>query len=428
LARTSVDVLILVHHPQRELDIAALLKVLLEDQHGLKCAIASYRYNDYQTLAKWNPRVVALPWFYSEEKGFVRYRSYWPQAKFIDMAYEQIYQKINEGLKVIEGPYARTEMRFAAWGSFYQDFLSSHGIPRDRVDVCGNPSYGLYRDPYRSYFVSREELADRHGLNPAKRWIFFPENYRAAFMSREQLDRFERTMNVPGISNRFRDFAEASLEEVCRWLHSTPLDSQVILRPRPAVGMEPFVAKVGPWLKGLEDRLFITTEATVREWILASDVVVSSYSTSLIEASLADKKIAILEPVPFPDFVMNEWYDHVDRVKTADQMESLLSGTWSGGSPDSLRSWAVEKTMSLGDPLARTAEWMASITQTQLNSPGLTSGEDARLGLKARLRQLGDELKWKVRGQREKIPMKDWFTDDDADARVAKWRTILSRP
>jgi hypothetical protein len=366
---------------------------------------------------------VVLPWFYGEEKGFNRYREYWPQALIINMAYEQIYQKIQEGLKVIEGPYASTKMRFSAWGQFYTDFLSSHGIPRELVTICGNPSYGLYLEPYRKYFVDRAALANRHGLDSGKRWVFFPENYRAAFMSREQLDRFERTMNQPGISDHFREFAETSLREVCRWLEDVPEGTQVILRPRPAVGMEPFVAKVGPWLEGFKDRVFITTDATVREWILASDLTISSYSTSLIEASLADKDIAILEPVSFPDYARYDWCDLVGSARTREGARGLWSGESALGDGSALKAWAMDLAMAGGDPLANTAAWIASVHSE--NPQGIAERADGKWGMKAGLRAAGDSLKWRLRGQRERIPMKDWFSDEDAEARTARWREIL---
>lgn len=409
-----------MHHPQRELDIAAALKVLLEPM-GVSSAIVSYRFNDYQTMASWNPRVVVLPWYYGEEKGFNRYRQYWPSTRFVNMAYEQIYSKIHEAQKVIHGPYARSQMRFSAWGMFYEDYLANIGIPRSAVSINGNPSYGLYRAPYSRYFVDRAALAARHGLDPQDRWVFFPENYRAAFMSPEQLDRFEKAEKVPGIGNSFRDFAEASLREVCSWLAETPAGVQVILRPRPAVGMEPFVAKVGPWVQAAGKRVHITTDATVREWILASDVVVSSYSTSLIETSLTGKPIHMLEPVPFPDYVMNDWYSLVERVRTKEEFAARVLAPGPGGDSSPLRQWAEDTNLPNGDPILRTAEWVRDCVRETPAAP-----DRRALALKARMRQAGDALKWKLRGQREKIPMKDWFDPGDADARVEKWRGVLA--
>jgi hypothetical protein len=188
--------------------------------------------------------------------------------------------------------------------------------------------------------------------------------------------------------------------------------------------MEPFVAKVGPWLDGFKDRVFITTDATVREWILASDLTISSYSTSLIEASLADKDIAILEPVSFPDYARYDWCDLVGSARTREEARGLWSGESALGEGSALKAWAMDLAMAGGDPLANTAAWIASVHSE--NPQGIAERADGKWGMKAGLRAAGDSLKWRLRGQRERIPMKDWFSDEDAEARTARWREILT--
>jgi hypothetical protein len=67
------------------------------------------------------------------------------------------------------------------------------------------------------------------------------------------------------------------------------IDGEPILRPRLITPLEDFVAAVRRVVPDIPSRMHISEPGTVREWIMASDVTVSSHSTSLIEAAVARK-------------------------------------------------------------------------------------------------------------------------------------------
>ena len=54
--------------------------------------------------------------------------------------------------------------------------------------------------------------------------------------------------------------------------------------------------------------LKIMKTETAREWILAADHVMSSHSTTLIEAALAGKPIHRFSPEAYPEAVALEWH------------------------------------------------------------------------------------------------------------------------
>ncbi len=100
--------------------------------------------------------------------------------------------------------------------------------------------YRLYQPPYRSYFPSREELAHKFGLDPAKRWIFVPENYRWAFFTDSKLKRLAKHGLERDDLFAMRDYCRVSLTALVKWCDALARQGQVevIFRPRPATSVE----------------------------------------------------------------------------------------------------------------------------------------------------------------------------------------------
>ena len=176
MAGQPVDVLLFVEYVARELDIACAVKYLAAEQHQVTVEIAAVSWDLAATLRRYHPKVVAVPYCYSalpEDPGVHQMLTAWPGAVYLNLAYEQVYQRINQRFKLPRDAFAREHVLHHAWGDFYAESLREHGVPEAHVVVNGNPSYALYRPPYQAYFeASRTDLARRYGLDPEKRWVF----------------------------------------------------------------------------------------------------------------------------------------------------------------------------------------------------------------------------------------------------------------
>ncbi|MGZ8758426.1 MAG: hypothetical protein ACXWXC_10830, partial [Aeromicrobium sp.] len=97
-----------------------------------------------------------------------------------------------------------------------------------------------------------------------------------------------------------------------------------------------------------------------RDWVLASDVVVSSYSTTLIEAGVAAKPAFIVEPIGWPESLSQGWHSLVPRVRTEDQFIAAVTDT-AARANDVLGGWARSTLLAKGDPILRIADHLAAI-------------------------------------------------------------------
>ena len=431
MPRRPIDIILFVEHVARELDIACAVKHLVTKRHGLSLEIASLAWDIGGTLAKYQPAVVATPYCYTiGDFGTHQIVPVWPDAYYVNLAYEQVFQKINKAPKMPRDRFSRQCVLHHAWGEFFVGFLEQSGVRKENIVLNGNPTYALYRPPYRGYFESREELAARFHLDPRKRWVFIPENYGVAFLNDRQMEtRYGKFRDAQ--ADRFRDFAAASFSQAARWWRKAceMPGVELVLRPRPATPKDKIVEALCQDGSTIPPRLHVIKEGTVREWILAADLVASSYSTTLIESAVASKPILMFIPIPFPDYVLADWYDLVPQARTETAFLDWVSDPDPGQTFRPLQAWAERTMLSRGDAIANIADLLASVRRKERHVPGPPG-----IGiLKTRLRE---PLPRKLRGICNRIyhaivrrPGKSWerdeITEADVARRLARWAQVL---
>ncbi|MBM4423075.1 MAG: FkbM family methyltransferase [Chloroflexi bacterium] len=359
-----VDILWLIEHVARELDVACAVKAILETQYGLRVEIRNM-YADVDRLTQaFEPRVVAVPYFYcTNDAGTNTFLRRWPNALFFNLAWEEIFYQGHTKIKAPADDFTRRHVHHHAWGEFFQDYLLQHGVAGDHIFLNGNPAYQLYLDPYRHKYPSRQSLAQRYALHPDRRWVFVPENYRWAFMRDSDLhERAERGADTKQM-RAMRDFARDSLIALLQWCQAAGAtgDHEVIFRPKPATHRKDVLAFFDKHVSAQPAQgLHFIKDGSVREWILASDVVISSFSTSLIEASIAKRPIAMVEPIPLTEDFAADWYQHVPRLTTRDAFLTACRQP-STESGESLRAWATDTMLSRGDAISGLAEHLRGL-------------------------------------------------------------------
>jgi CDP-glycerol glycerophosphotransferase (TagB/SpsB family) len=191
--------------------------------------------------------------------------------------------------------------------------------------------------------------------------------------------------------------------------------------------------------------MHIIKEGTVREWVLASDIVMSSYSTTLIEAAVANKPIYMIEPIHFPDYVQADWYDLVPQIETLQRFLEVIDDPTVPNTCQPLQTWAHETLMNSVDPIGDLAHWLAAICKGEIQFPARP--DPALLptpvhlpgrvpkNLKGWLRLPGKivDYSWRKITHPEVgtdgIPISDKLdeiTDAEVATRVANWRKVFN--
>ena len=364
-----VDIALLFEKAAREIDVACALKYILASRHGLTTEIIQQNYPDPRLFHDVSPKVVVLPFCYQERSNnlfFLR----WRNATYFNLTWEQLFYPGNAVAKTPRGEFAVRHVIHNAWSDAYASLLRSQGVPESHILVSGNPAYALYDEPYRRYFKSRGELASASGLDATRRWVFFPENYNWAFYEQQMLDQMVRDGQQAEQVNAMRDLVTRSFEVAMRWCAALARrgDVEIIIRPRPATPLDVFRRRVEEVVIDIPPGMSIVQRDTVRDWVVASDAVVSSYSTTLIEASIAGKPAFMVEPIAWPEALRQEWHSLVPSVRTED--EFVVAATdMSARAGVALGGWARSTLLARGDPILRIADQLAAIHRGAVRIP-----------------------------------------------------------
>lgn len=384
-----VDFCLLFERAARELDVATALAHILSRRHGLTTEVVQQYQARATIFGRIRPDVVILPYAYHERYNN-HYLMRWRRATFFNLTWEQLFYPGVAAAKSPHGEFAVRHVIHNAWSDAYADLLRASGVPEPHIFISGQPAYALYQEPYRRYFKPRSQIAQESGLDPARRWVFLPENYNWAFYDDAMLAELIRSGQPAAQVAAMREVVTTSFEAAMRWCAALARrsDVELIIRPRPATSPERFRMRVEEVVGTLPPRMSITVTDTVRDWILASDVVISSYSTSLIEAAVAGRPSFILEPVPWPESLHNEWHALLPHLRSEEEMiAAVVTPPEDGDSP--LARWARSALMSRGDPIVRIADELARVHAGSVPipepPPWWSITPEARFGIPPRL-------------------------------------------
>lgn len=434
----KIDVVYLYEKALRELDVACVVKVLAKHLYGLRVEIVQQNYGYPYALKNFRPRVVALPFCYQNRSNTI-YLTNWRDAIFFNLTWEQLFYPGNKTAKTPRGEFAVNHVIHHAWSDFYADFLKQQGIPSHHIFVNGNLAYALYDEQYRRYFKQRNELASQYKLDPNRKWVFFPENYNWAFYDEGMLNQMIGDGQKPDEVYGMKEFSSKSFETVINWCKALADrgDIELILRPRPSTLLDDFVVKIKEILNIIPERMHINQQESVREWILASDTVVSSYSTSLIEAAIAGKAAYMLEPYSLPASLCQEWHKLLPHLTTEQEfMDISLFGSADSLSKP-LEDWARSTMLSQGDPIWNLVDYLARLCRGKIEPPPIPSRKSVTLPERSLLPSwfLFEYSRLRMRLQPpEPIPFDqvhperkhDVISSGEINERVSKWNEFLS--
>jgi surface carbohydrate biosynthesis protein len=415
----KIDVLWLVEHIAREMDVACAVKAIAESRYNLNIVVRNVYQHAVENLHSFDPEVVVHPFFYFL-KGALATEDYvrvWPSAVHFNLAWEEIHYKAHLKIKAPSDHFTRKKVIHHAWGNFYKRYLMENGVPEENIFVNGHPAYQLYLPPYVNYYRQRAWLAGKYALDPGTRWIFVPENYRWAFIG-NKVDLFTKLGGDPQEMLALKKFSLASLEVLLKWCNQLTVDKKVtvVFRPRPSTNSQLISDFVKQTIGRVSPNLHFIKDESVREWILASDVVISSYSTSLLEAAVAGKPSYMVEPIPIPASLYYDWYQHVTHLRTFNEFEAVCLQDRLDGK-GALRAWSVDEMLSHGDPILGLAEFMNHLVNDHQRQGSIHRG----FPLLNRLFYSVDKKKYFNPATHEN----DVFTDADVAERVTDWKQVL---
>ena len=276
----SCDVLYCVEHDARELDIACAVRAIVHQRYGLDLRLHFLANEFVASPDLGDVRLLVVPSCTSREFAHKCVFDKLPGVPVVNAACEQLFSPANRRYRMPRDVFARCQVLHLAAGEFYRRWLMAAGVPDQHIELTGSPTFQLYRPPYRQFYEpNRDDLASAYGLDSGLPWVLFPENFGAAFFKASHVRKrlrggFDRRQLADYI-----DYSQRSFGEIAQWCCRAAARGgvELIVRPRPAMSAT-VLAQSFLDAGGRPDgqNLHFIKDGNVREWIVASDIVVSS--------------------------------------------------------------------------------------------------------------------------------------------------------
>jgi hypothetical protein len=199
-----------------------------------------------------------------------------------------------------------------------QELVHYHGIPADTIEVTGSAYHDIYAHPER--FASREEVADRYGLDPSRKWIFMGSAMESYF---------------PRLEVLIGKLAEAINQD------SLAFPCQLFIRPHPQVitgysrgeggremerykAMSPHIFVDHPHVVSQKLPVDLDTEdvKNLAEIMYHSDVHLNFVSTLSIDACAAGTPVII---IGFDSSTNVPFFQSIARYQAYNHLRNLIS-------------------------------------------------------------------------------------------------------
>ncbi len=289
-----IDYLFLYEHKAREMESICLLKAALEEKGYSVDVIQLYELNmfPYRFRMLKKPKVMITFAQYNDMTfkrmvtdivGDVR--------KVVNMHWEQSLSQnnIDTGYPIPSGNAAKAV--HICWGNVGYDLLKSNNIKN--AVVTGAIQMDFLRNEFKEIYYSRDEIDKKYHL-PKGKMILYISTFVYASMTEDEQVIFENYVGY-SVANRVeynKKNRKKTLEWLLQFIDENP-EYFVIYRPHPGENVDAELRQCEE-----NNRFFVTSDDSIKQWIVVADEIITYYSTSIAEVYYAKKNCIVLRPYP----------------------------------------------------------------------------------------------------------------------------------
>lgn len=308
------DFIIGYEHKVREIESVCLLKYELERR---RYSVLIYNTNDdrfKEKINKYYAKVLILPYAYDDKIISFCVGKSIKFDKIINLQWEQAIYKHQEDEKTsYRNPSGIScQAMHIAWGEANKRRLTHIvGLNEENVSVAGNMTLDFLKNPLKNFYMDRKELFFKYQIPEEKRVCLFISSFKSATLSDETLNEWCR---IYGEWRREQhNVAKRTLKEILRWIEKAiQEDSNLffVYRPHPGEHTQ-FVDELESKCKNFK----VISDLSVKQWIIATDVVYTWMSTTVVESFFANKSCYLVYPYELPKEAMVRLFEESLSIK-----------------------------------------------------------------------------------------------------------------
>ena len=315
----GLDFLLLYEHVVREYESILLLQAELA-RRGYTSEIRQLLDRKKLKYFTWKkPRVLVASCLYDNEglNSHV-YNNVGRCQRVVNLHWEQMLSDTQEAEPWFNFEGNAKKCVQTCWGAETKRRLMAHGLSDENTPVTGAVMMDFLRPEFSGYFLSKEELCKRHGLDSKKQLWLYISSFGYASMGADEV---KELSDMAGTD--FTEFARVNREgmaETLAWfdqyLAAHP-EVELVYRRHPSEWNRPALEE----LTKRRANFHVIFEDSVKQWITAADAIYIWMSSAIAEVYFAGKTCHILRPQPIPHEFDPVIYKNAAFVQTYGQFE-----------------------------------------------------------------------------------------------------------
>ncbi|THB65932.1 MAG: hypothetical protein D6B27_07755 [Gammaproteobacteria bacterium] len=364
----KVDFLFLVEHEDRELSVVKEICKLLRNK-GFSSVVLSAEFHCH-LFRCYKPQCVVFPYATDSDNWLVKFFSAKKDSPaFVTLNWEQLLSNANKAFKRPRGELIQKHFYHLAWSDDFKSFLVESGVAKENVEVLGNPAVELLYRACQNNEYWNGKLRDSYYIAKDKKIVFLPMNYGWAFFSDGKIKAKIEMGYDKNVAWEYRDYSQKCLKAFVGFIHEVSKNTSLhlVIRPHPSISIEQYFEifdNQGHDIRKVNN-ITLTKEYTIKEWIAASDVVGSSWSTSVWDAVCIGKNGFLYTPYDRPKWLETSWNNKVPNIDKAEDVEQVMSAS-------------LEPEVAPDTIIGFISEWLVDISLKGVHAE-LKSKNEARL-------------------------------------------------
>ncbi|MDA9032441.1 hypothetical protein N9H75_04290 [Amylibacter sp.] len=310
MPKQTYDYIFLIEHEDRERACVERICEKLE-MNGKRCCVLSLEFHLY-LLSNIQTECLVIPYGFEKYQWPINYLfKMFPNVSFYSLNWEQLLTPINQEYKKPRDSFFKEEVIHIAWSEEFKTFLLESGVKEKNVFVTGNVHYELLAEECSNNHIIKKQLSNLFGIDGDRKWVFLPMNYAWAFISDSEIRGKIRKGYNSINAWIYKDYAKKCILSFLNFLNNLSLkydDHIFVVRPHPSISCEQYIQIAKKKNIKFNHNVFFSKDLTIREWIIASEIVGSSWSSSVWDAVNVGKKGFLYTPYKKPDW-HNVWWE-----------------------------------------------------------------------------------------------------------------------
>lgn len=320
--KNKKEVIIVYENIVREYDNALLLKAELT-RRGYRVKIL-YKLD---MLFRTRKNVIyVLPNCYNDVNyDAYKYRLNAQFGSFVSMQYEQVLSKRIEKTEVHIPKGKAKEIELLSWGNNCYQRLLQKGIDKERMRICGAVQLDFLREEFEGFYLNRHEMARKYNLDENKKWLLYISSF--SYVDNAIITKYTALeLNDNDFVREFTELSTKSQKDTLDWFEQMIRENDdiiIIYRKHPVESKSVILNRL---VKKYPEKFRDISELSVKQWIYASDLLLTWFSTSAAEAYMAKKPLLLIRPYPIKEEYDVPFYYGVDSISSLEELRVAIKG------------------------------------------------------------------------------------------------------